>query len=132
MMAPERHGAGDGIVHIVDDDDAVRDATQLLLETCGFAVQSHASALTFLQAFHEANAGCILLDLHMPEMDGVELVELLHAHGVQTPVVVMSGRRDAMLDAELGRIGVAAILSKPCDEEVLLRTVRAALRPAMR
>jgi two-component system response regulator FixJ len=127
MPSERRRGGGD-LIHIVDDDDAVRDATQLLLEAYGFRVQSHASALAFLQGFHEANASCIVLDLHMPEMDGLELVELLRSHGVRTPVVVISGRRDALLDAGLVRQGVAAILSKPCEDEVLIGAIGAALR----
>lgn len=122
-MSPDlRHG----IVYVVDDDDAVRDATQLLLETYGFAVRTFPSAATFLAGFSYGSAACIVLDLHMPQMGGLELVQALRSWGADTPVVVMSGRRDAATDAELGQAGVAAILSKPCDDEVLIAAIRSA------
>jgi two-component system, LuxR family, response regulator FixJ len=113
------------IVYLVDDDDPVRDATQLLLETCGFQVRAFPSAATFLAGFSYGSAACILLDLHMPKMGGLELVQALRSWGTRTPVIIMSGRRDAALDVELQAAGVSAILSKPCEDEALLGAIRA-------
>ena len=115
------------IIYVVDDDDAVRDATQFLLETYGFKVRAASSAATFLAAFSYANAACIVLDLHMPKMGGLELVQALRAWGTRTPVVILSGRRNPAVDAELQQAGVSAILSKPCEDEVLIGAIRAAM-----
>lgn len=116
-----------GIIYVVDDDDAVRDATQLLLETYGFDVRAFPSAATFLASFDHASAACILLDLHMPQMGGLELVQTLRSWGARTPVIIVSGRRDAGVDAELQQAGVSAIFSKPCDDDVLIGAIRAAV-----
>lgn len=116
-----------GIIYVVDDDDAVRDATQLLLETYGFDVRAFPSAATFLASFDNASAACILLDLHMPQMGGLELVQTLRSWGARTPVIIISGRRDAGVDAELQQAGVSAIFSKPCDDDVLIGAIRAAV-----
>ena len=119
-----------GIIYLVDDDDAVRDATQLLLETYGFHVRAFPSAATFLAGFSYTAAVCIVLDLHMPKMGGLELVQALRSWGTRTPVVIMSGRRDAAVDAELQQAGVSAILAKPCEDEVLIGAIRAAINTA--
>jgi two-component system response regulator FixJ len=116
-----------GIIYVVDDDDAVRDATQLLLETYGFDVRAFPSGATFLASFDQASAACILLDLHMPQMGGLELVQTLRSWGARTPVIIISGRRDAGVDAELQQAGVSAIFSKPCDDDVLIGAIRAAV-----
>jgi two-component system response regulator FixJ len=115
------------VICVVDDDDAVRDATQFLLETYGFEVRAFPSAATFLADFSLAATACILLDLHMPQMGGLELVQALRSWGAQTPVVILSGRRDAAMDSELQAAGVSAILSKPCEDEVLIAAIRAAM-----
>ncbi len=78
--------------------------------------------------FSYTSAACILLDLHMPKMGGLELLQALRPWGTRTPVVIMSGRRDASVDADLQQAGVAAILSKPCEDEVLIGAIRAAMR----
>jgi two-component system response regulator FixJ len=118
------------IVYVVDDDEAVRDATQLLLETYDFQVRAFPSAATFLAGFSYRSAACIVLDLHMPKMGGLELVQALRSWGTRTPVIIMSGRRDAATDAELQQAGVSAILSKPCDDEILIGALRAAMSSA--
>lgn len=119
-----------GIIYVVDDDDAVRDATQLLLESYDFKVRAFPSAATFLAGFSYTAAACILLDLHMPKMGGLELVQALRSWGTRTPVIIMSGRRDAGIDAELQLAGVSAILSKPCEDELLIGAIRTATNTA--
>ena len=114
-----------GIIYVVDDDDAVRDATRLLLETCGFNVLGFPSAAAFLASFSQDSGACILLDLHMPKMGGLELLQSLRSKGVRTPVIIMSGRREPGVDADLQQAGVSAIFSKPCDDDALIGAIRA-------
>lgn len=87
-------------VYIVDDDEAVRDSIRLLLESSGFAAQEFASADLFLKS-ETADMGCLLLDLHMPGISGLELLRLLRSRGIRRPVIVVSGRRDPVQDAEV-------------------------------
>ena len=115
------------LVTIIDDDDAVRDSLRLLVESSGRAAQDYASGELFLNS-DIAQAGCLLLDLHMPGISGLELLRLLRGRGWGVPVIVISGRRDAMLDAEAREAGASAILSKPFDDELLLDLVEKALQ----
>lgn len=118
------------IVYIVDDDEAVRDSTRLLLESQDIAVRDFANPRAFLAAFDVAGAACIVLDLHMPEMSGLELLEMLRGRGIATPVVVVSGRRDGALDTQIRRAGVSGIFSKPYDDELLLQQLKTVLAGA--
>ena len=115
-------------VCIVDDDEAVRDSIRLLLESSGFRAREFSSADLFLQA-DTADTGCLLLDLHMPGISGVELLRLLRSRGMRRPVIVVSGRRDPVQDAEVWAAGASALLSKPFDDQQLLDLVADALRP---
>ena len=111
------------VVYIVDDDEAVRDSTSLLLKSEGFAALEFPSADAFLEHFDPVKSGCILLDLHMPGMSGLELLELMKARGIETPVIVISGRRDPALNELVMRAGAMAILSKPSKDDDLLSLV---------
>ncbi|HJR55362.1 MAG TPA: response regulator [Rhizomicrobium sp.] len=124
----EKDTAGQaGIVYIVDDDDAVRDSTVWLLKAAGLGAVAFASAGAFLESFDPRRKAVILLDLHMPGMSGLELLELLQARRVRTPVIVISGRRDPQLDELVTRAGAIAILGKPSGKTELLTLVRQAL-----
>lgn len=112
-------------VCVVDDDDAVRDSVRILLESHGLTVRDYASARAFL-ADKAPEKGCLLLDLHMPEMSGLELLENLRADHVGIPVVIMTGRSDAGLRARAQRAGVVAFLDKPVDEDELLDSIESA------
>ena len=114
-------------VYIVDDDEAVRDSIRLLLESSGFAAQDFASADLFLKS-ETADMGCLLLDLHMPGISGLELLRVLRSRGMRRPVIVVSGRRDPVQDAEVWAAGASALLSKPFDDQQLLDLVAEALR----
>lgn len=115
------------LVYIVDDDEAVRDSIRLLLESSGFAAHDFASADLFLKS-ETADMGCLLLDLHMPGISGLELLRLLRSRGTRRPVIVVSGRRDPVQDAEVWAAGASALLSKPFDDQQLLDVVAEALR----
>jgi FixJ family two-component response regulator len=116
-----------GLVYIVDDDDAVRDSTFWLLKAAGIDAAAFPSAAAFLESFDSGRKAVILLDLHMPGMSGLELLELLQARAVRTPVIVISGRRDPQLDALLTQAGALAILGKPSGKTELLALVGQAL-----
>ena len=125
-MANDTSGQA-GLVYIVDDDDAVRDSTFWLLKAAGKDVAAFPSAADFLEGFDPGRKAVILLDLHMPGMSGLELLELLQARAVRTPVIVISGRRDPQLDELLTRAGAMAILSKPSGKTELMALVTQAL-----
>ena len=114
-------------VYIVDDDEAVREALAIVLETAGYAVLAFGSARHFLDAYRPGAPGCLLVDLDLPEMDGPELVGALVAREVALPAVLMSGRlRDGSLRRSLPR-GIVAILHKPFGERELIERVEFAL-----
>jgi len=118
----------DPLVYVVDDNRAVRDSLVSLLTSNGITVRSFASAKDFLTRRAQGAKGCLVLDLYMPELSGLELLRLLRARGNTIPVIAISGRRDAVLDAALKRESVMAILSKPFNDEELLDLIDAALR----
>jgi FixJ family two-component response regulator len=117
----------DRLICVVDDDEAVRDSTQMLLGVYGFKVRAYAGARQFLAEFEASNTGCLILDIHMPEMTGVELLSLLHARGITTPAIIVSGQTDPVLSEILTRSGALAILHKPVNEDDLMRHVERAL-----
>ena len=117
----------DQLVCVVDDDEAVRDSTQMLLGIYGFKVRAYAGAREFLAEFDAAHTGCLILDIHMPEMTGVELLALLRARGITTPTIIVSGQTDAVVGETLTRSGAMAILSKPVNEDELMGFVKKAL-----
>lgn len=114
-------------VCVVDDDEAVRDSTQMLLGIYGYQVRAYAGARDFLAEFDAAHTGCLILDMHMPEMTGVELLALLRARGITTPTIIVSGQTDAVVGETLTRSGAFAILSKPVNEDELMGFVKKAL-----
>lgn len=118
------------LVCVVDDDEAVRDSTQMLLGVYGFTVRAYAGAREFLAAFDAADTGCLILDIHMPEMTGIELLTLLRARGVETPAIIVSGQSDPVLAEILARSGAMAILNKPVNEDELMGFVKKALASA--
>lgn len=113
-------------VAIVDDDEAVRDSLRLLLQSSDIATRDYRSVDEFLQA-DTAGMACLVLDQHMPGTSGLELLRRLRARGLRLPVIVISGRRDSALDAEVTAAGATAIFSKPFDDSALLALLRSAL-----
>lgn len=115
------------IVHIVDDDLAVRQSLAFLLASDGIPVRLHDSALSFLDAMPDAAAGCIVTDVRMPGMDGMEFLRRLNALGFSWPVIVMTGHADVPLAVEAMKEGAVDFVEKPFDDELLLATIRRAL-----
>ena len=115
------------IVHLIDDDEAVRTSVGFVLEMNDLPARTYASALEFLEVADTLTGGCIVTDVRMPEMSGLELVRRLKERGVTLPVVVITGHGDVPLAVEAMRAGVIDFIEKPFDDEVLLRSIRMAL-----
>lgn len=120
----------EGVVHIVDDDAAMRESVAFLLESDGLRSFGYESALALLSRANELEAGCILTDIRMPEMNGLELVAELKSRGVPHPVVVLTGHADVGLAVQSMKAGVVDFLEKPFANDTLLKTVRDALAAA--
>lgn len=116
--------ASEALVHIVDDDEAVRDALAVLLRIRRFQVRQYDSPLQFLDALHAAEPGCIVTDVQMPEMTGLELLKRLREAGVAWPVILISGRATFNGSAEAIALGAAAVVEKPFDPDAMVETVR--------
>ncbi|MCB5175746.1 MULTISPECIES: response regulator FixJ [Microvirga] len=117
----------DGIVHVVDDDVAVRQSLSFLLATVGLPVRLHESAVSFLDSVTEPVAGCIVTDVRMPEVDGIEFLRRLKSRGFSVPVIVMTGHADVPLAVEAMKQGAVDFIEKPFDDDLFLAAVRSAL-----
>jgi two-component system response regulator FixJ len=117
----------EGVVHVIDDDADVRQSLAFLLSTAGLAVRVHDSALAFLKAVPEINGGCVVTDIRMPGMDGLELQRRLGELKVHLPVVVMTGHGDVPLAVAAMKAGAVDFIEKPFDDEAMLSAIRAAL-----
>jgi len=114
-------------IHIVDDDDSFRRAVSRLLQAAGFAVQGYASAGEFLLARAAAQPGCLLLDVHMPGVDGLELQAALAKEDAPLPVVFLTGHGDIPMSVRAMKTGAVDFLTKPVKKAALLRAVETAL-----
>ena len=115
------------VVHVIDDDVDVRQSLAFLLSTAGFAVRVHESAVAFLAVLPAVQSGCIVTDIRMPEMDGLELQRRLAANKIGLPVIVMTGHGDVALAVEAMKAGAVDFIEKPFDAEILLGAIRSAL-----
>jgi two-component system, LuxR family, response regulator FixJ len=114
-------------VHVVDDDEAVRHSLAFLLETAGIEVQTYDSAVAFLKVAPEVRVGCVITDVKMPDMSGIDLLRRLKELKIEAPVIVITGHGAVPLAVEAMKIGAADFLEKPFDDEALLASVRSAL-----
>jgi two-component system, LuxR family, response regulator FixJ len=115
------------VVHLIDDDDGVRRSLAFLLATAGLAVRVYESGVAFLAALGTLQPGCIVSDVRMPGIDGLELQRRLKALGVHLPVIIMTGHADVPLAVEAMKAGAVDFIEKPFDDEVLLSAIRIAL-----
>jgi two-component system response regulator FixJ len=114
-------------VHVIDDDDAMRESLAFLLDTAGLTAKTYESAVRFLALAGDLEPGCIVTDIRMPEMNGLELVRRLRERGVGLPVIVITGHGDVPLAVEAMKAGVVDFLEKPFDDERLLAAIRTAV-----
>jgi two-component system, LuxR family, response regulator FixJ len=119
--------ANSDIVHVIDDDAEVRHSLAFLLSTVGLPVRLHDSATSFLAALPEAQDGCIVTDVRMPGMDGIELQRHLRTQGNAIPVIVITGHGDIALAVEAMKAGAVDFIEKPFDDEMLIASIRTAL-----
>src|ERR1700736_5634940 len=116
-----------GKVYVIDDDDAMRDSLDFLLGAADFDVTLFESAHNFLYPLSGVDFGCVVSDVRMPGIDGMELLKRLKANRSVLPVVIMTGHGDVPLAVEAMKLGAVDFLEKPFQEEDLLAAVRAAL-----
>jgi two-component system response regulator FixJ len=117
----------EAIVHIIDDDDAVRDSLAFLLTSSGIRAETHASATIFLDRFAEVSIGCIVTDIRMPDISGIDLLRQVKERDPALPVIVITGHGDVPLAVEAMKLGAADFLEKPFDDDALLAAIRTAL-----
>ena len=115
------------LVHIIDDDDALRDSLAFLLSSAGIEAKSYDSATAYLVDAQRGASGCIVTDVRMPGMSGIDLLRRLKSDGIPVPVIVMTGHADVPLAVEAMKLGAFDFVEKPFDDDVLLASVRAAL-----
>ena len=115
-----------GIVHLIDDDEDVRRAIAFLLGTAGMAVKVYESASAFLEKCDDFQSGCIVSDVRMPGIDGLELLRRLNQKGSRLPVVVMTGHADVALAVAAMKEGAVDFIEKPFSDEVLLAAIQVA------
>ncbi|HEX4505417.1 MAG TPA: response regulator [Alphaproteobacteria bacterium] len=110
-------------IAVIDDDDAVRDSVSTLLEAHGFSVRCFASGPEFLQSDFQGKTACLLLDYHMPDMTGIDLLNELKRRGFSYPTILITGLSDAMIQKRAEAAGVLEVLRKPTPHKVILDAV---------
>lgn len=116
------------MVHIIDDDEAMRESLMFLLRTAKIEAEAFASAPAFLASLPDSRLSCLITDIRMPEMSGLDLLRRLRELNIDVPVIVITGHGDVPLAVEAMKFGAIDFLEKPFDDEVLLASVRSALQ----
>lgn len=120
--------AGCGLIHVVDDDDGFRQGIALLLKSAGYAVECYFSAEHFLEIYRPRELECVLLDLRMPGMTGLELQDVLSRRRIRVPLIVISAFAETPSVVRAVQNGAIDFLEKPVEDELLLAKVRSALQ----
>ena len=115
------------VIHVVDDDAAMRDSLAFLLDVNGFQAKTHDSANAFLAAAVRDAPRCVVSDIRMPGMNGIELVRELKRSGTACPVILITGHGDVALAVEAMKAGAVDFIEKPFDDAILIGAIRAAL-----
>ena len=117
----------DAIVHVIDDDDAVRQSLEFLLRTAGLEVKTYESASAFLAARPPVSSGCVITDVRMPDIGGIDLLRRLNELEIAVPVIVITGHADVPLAVEAMKLGAVDFFEKPFDDDALLAAVSTSL-----
>ena len=115
------------VVHVVDDDEAVRQSLEFLLRTAQMNVKIYDSAVTFLDSRPQSGSGCVITDVRMPKISGIDLLKRLRELAISLPVIVITGHGDVPLAVEAMKLGAVDFLEKPFDDDALLAAVHSAL-----
>ena len=115
------------VVHIVDDEESVRSSLAFLLDMAGFAVRTHATAQAFLDVAAEIHNGCLVTDLRMPDIDGVELLRRLRTAGTMLPAIVVTGHGDVQMAVEAMKNGAIDFIEKPFSNETIIGSISRAV-----
>lgn len=116
--------ANESLVHVIDDDDAVRDSLAFLLASAKLQVRTYESAAEFMAQVANLGGGCIVTDVRMPDISGMEMLRRLREQGISIPVIVMTGHGDIPLAVEAMKLGASDFFEKPFDDDGLLEAVR--------
>ena len=116
------------VVHVIDDDDAVRDSLALLMEAAGLTAHAYGSAEAFLEAAERADPGCVVTDVRMPDMSGIDLLHRLSDRLDRFPVIVLTGEADVPMAVEALKAGALDLIEKPYAAEAILSAVTGALQ----
>ena len=119
-------------VHVVDDDEAIRQSISFLLRKAGYTVETYPAGAIFLKAVTRKSRGCVLLDVRMPDIDGLEVQARLSQQGIAMPVVMLTGHGNVTLAVRAIKAGAIEFLEKPFERLVLIDAIEAALRHAAR
>lgn len=111
------------VIHLVDDDEAIRRSASFMLRTSGYLVKTHSSGVEFLKDAKGATPGCVLLDVRMPEMDGLEVQRAMKDRGILLPVIVMTGHGDVGVAVQAMKSGAVDFIEKPFEKAVLLSAI---------
>lgn len=114
------------LIHIVDDDEAVRRSASFMLKTSGFDVETWPSGVAFLKDVRDLRPGCILLDVRMPELDGLEVQQALNERGVAMPVIVLTGHGDISIAVRAMKAGAVDFIEKPFEKSSILHAIETA------
>ncbi len=116
------------ITYVIDDDNAVRESLRWLIESVGLRVETFSSAREFLSKFDSKQPGCIVLDVRMPEISGLELQEYLITHQIQTPIIIITGHGDVPMAVRALKNGAVDFIEKPFNDQTLLDRIQHALQ----
>jgi two-component system response regulator FixJ len=115
------------IIYVIDDDDAVRQSLEFLLKTAGISVRGFESAKAFLEVLPQIHSGCIITDVRMPDITGIDLLRRVKELDIDIPVIIITGHGDISLAVDAMKIGAVDFLEKPFDDDLLLAAVHSAL-----
>ena len=114
------------LVYIVDDEEAIRRSASFMLKTSGYAVETWATGVAFLKEIRHVPQGCVLLDVRMPEMDGLDVQQALLERGVTMPVIILTGHADVSIAVRAMKAGAVDFLEKPFEKAVLISAIETA------
>lgn len=116
------------LVHVIDDDEALRNLSTFLLRTAQIEARAHASAAAFLEKLPETCLGCVITDVRMPGLSGIDLLKRLKELKIDVPVIIITGHADVPLAVEAMKFGAIDFLEKPFNDDVLMASVKSALK----